>query len=134
MAVKSSLMVVGFMVPAVAVGWFLMPPVVTALFPKYTEAVTAAQWTLVGTIFGAATMGKMAIWSMKDWKIATWYQSLNIVVGAAGVMLGGLIARSPLIGVCVGGMIAQIVWLPIGALLVYYATHRNRSAEKPVTV
>src|ERR1017187_5633146 len=127
MAVKSSLMVVAFMIPAVAAGWFLMPPVVSKLFPKYTEAIAAAQWILIGSVFGGATLGRMAIWSMKDWKMATWYQGLGVGFGVAGIVLGGYFGKTPLIGVAVGSLIAQIAWLPVGGYLVYLATHRRAS-------
>ena len=128
MAVKSSLLVVAFMIPAVAVGWFLMPPVVSKLFPKYTEAVTAAQWLLVAAIFSGATLGRMAIWSMKDWKLMTWYQVLSIVFTIAGPVLGGWLGQeTPLLGVSLGILISQAAWLPVAGCLVYLATHRRRS-------
>jgi len=126
MAVKSSLMVVVFMIPAMVAGWFLMPPVVSKLFPKYTEAVTAAQWLLIGSVFGGATLGRMAIWSMKDWKMATWYQVLGTAFGVAGIILGGYFGKkTPLTGVAIGSLLSQVAWLPIGGYLVYLATHRR---------
>jgi len=125
MAVKSSLLVVAFMVPTVAVGWVLMPPVVSKLFPKYTEAVTAAQWLLVAAIFSGATLGRMAIWSLKDWKMMTWYQVLSIVFTIAGPVLGGWFGKTPLIGVSVGILISQAAWLPVAGCLVYLATHKR---------
>jgi len=125
MAVKSSLMAVAFMVPAVVAGWFLLPRVISNLFPKYTEAIAAAQWLLLGSVFGGASLGRMAIWSMKDWKMATWYQALGISLGTAGIILGGYFGKTPLIGVAVGSLIAQIVGLPLGGYLVYLATHRR---------
>jgi O-antigen/teichoic acid export membrane protein len=125
MAVKSSLMVVGFMTPAAIAGWLLLPPVVSKLFPQYTEAVRAAQWLLISSVFGGATLGRMAIWSMKDWKVATWYQALGIAFGITGIILGGYFGKTPLIGVAVGSVAAQVAWLPIGGYLVYLATHRR---------
>ena len=126
MAVKSSLLVVAFMIPAVALGWVLMPPVVSKLFPKYTEAVTAAQWLLVAAIFSGATLGRMAIWSMKDWKLMTWYQVLSILFTIAGPVLGGWFGKqTPLIGVSMGILISQAAWLPVAGLLVYLATHKR---------
>ena len=123
MAVKSSLLVVAFMIPAVIAGWFIMPPLVTKLFPKYAEAVTAAQWMLVGSIFSGATLGKMAIWSLKDLKLMTWYQILNSVFFIIGPILGGVLGKNTLVGVSLGMMFAQAAWLPVAGYLVYRATH-----------
>lgn len=128
MAVKSSLLVVAFMIPAVVAGWFLMPPVVTKLFPKYAEAVTAAQWMLIGSIFSGATLGKMAIWSLKDLPMMTWYQILNSVFLIVGPVLGGLMSQNTLVGVSLGMMFAQATWLPVAGFLVYRATHRRSPA------
>lgn len=125
MAVKSSLLVMAFMIPAVIAGWFIMPPLVTTLFPKYAEAVRAAQWMLVGAIFGGATLGKMAIWSLKDLKLMTWYQVLNSVFLIVGPILGGLLGKNLLVGVSFGMMFSQMAWLPVAGYLVYRATHRS---------
>jgi O-antigen/teichoic acid export membrane protein len=124
-ALQSSLLVVAFMIPAVIAGWFLMPPIITKFFPKYAEAVTAAQWMLVASVFMGATLGKMAIWSLKDWKLMAWYQILSVVFTVAGPILGVCLGKTPLLGVSIGTVIAQAAWLPIGAYLVYLATHRR---------
>ena len=128
MAVKSSLLVVAFMVPAVAAGWFLLPPFVTHFFPKYLAAVQAAQWIMVGSIFGAATLGKMALWSMKDWKNMARYQVLNCVFVFLGPAVGGCLGGDYLIGVSQGIVISQVLWIPVAGYLVYRATHRNPPA------
>lgn len=129
MAVKSSLMVVAFMIPAVVAGWFLLPPVVSHFFPKYIDGVRAAQWILVSAIFGGATIGKLAIWSLKDWKMMAWYQILYCGFSVAGPVLGGCLGKNPLIGVSVGILISQAVWLPVAAYLVYLATHRHDTSS-----
>ena len=132
MAVKSSLLVVAFMIPTVAAGWFLMPPMVSHFFPQYTEAVRAAQLILVASIFSGATLGKMAIWSMKDWKIMAWYQILYGVFLIVGPVLGGCFGKTPLIGVSIGILISQIMWVPVAAYLVYLATHRTAASQQPI--
>ncbi len=124
MAVKSSLLVMAFMVPAVIAGWFLMPPFVSHFFPKYTEAVQAAQWILVGSIFGGATVGKLAIWSLKDWKMMGRYQILNCIFIVVGPVAGGCYGKNTLLGVSLGIVITQVLWLPVAGLLVYLATHK----------
>jgi O-antigen/teichoic acid export membrane protein len=131
MAVKSSLLVVAFMIPAAAAGWFLMAPMVSRFFSQYTEAVGAAQWILVASIFSGATLGKMAIWSMKDWTIMAWYQILYGVFLIAGPVLGGCFGKSPLIGVSIGILVSQAVWVPVAGYLVYVATHRTPRAQQP---
>ena len=131
MAIKSSLLVVAFMIPAVIAGWFIMPPLVTKLFPKYAEAVASAQWMLVGSIFGGATLGKMVIWSLKDLTLMTWYQVLSSVFWIFGPILGGLLGKNTLVGVSLGMMFAQMAWLPVAIYLVYRATHRP-AVGKPV--
>lgn len=132
MAVKSSFMVVAFMIPAVVAGWFLLPPVVGRFFPKYVDGIAAAQWILVGSIFAGATIGKLAIWSMKDWKIMSCYQILNCVFMIAGPVLGGYFSHDRLLGVSVGIVISQALWLPVAGYLVYLATHRQVS-DPPAT-
>lgn len=124
-AVQSSLVVIAFMIPAVIAGWFLMPPIVTRFFPKYAEAVTAAQWMLIGSIFSGAMLGKMAIWSMKDWKLMSWYQILSLIFVIGGPLLGGWLGKTPLLGVSIGTVIAQAAWLPVGGFLIYLSTHRH---------
>lgn len=133
MAVKSSLMVVAFMVPAVIAGWFLLPPVVQHFFPKYIGAVRAAQWILVGSIFGGATIGKLAIWSMKDWKLMACYQILNCVFIVAGPVLGACFGKDLLLGVSLGIVISQVLWIPVAGYLVYLATHKAPSVTKSPT-
>ena len=125
MAIKSSLMVVAFMIPAVIAGWFLLPPVVNHFFPKYIEAVRAAQWILVGSIFSGATIGKLAIWSLKDWKLMAWYQILNCVFILAGPIAGAFLHQDLLIGVSLGIVTSQVLWIPVAAYLVYLATHKT---------
>ena len=135
MAVKSSLMVVAFMIPAVVAGWFLLPPLVTHFFPKYVDGVSAAQWILVSSVFGGATLGKLAIWSLKDWKMMAWYQVLYCVFLVAGPVLGGwagkALGHTPLIGVSVGILISQAAWLPVAGYLVYRATHSGAPPPPP---
>ena len=137
MAIKSSLMVVVFMIPAVVIGWFLLPPFVSHFFPKYTEGISAAQLILVSSIFSGATIGKLAIWSLKDWKIMAWYQILYCVFLLAGPILGGWCGKnwgvSPLIGVSVGILISQASWIPVAGYLVYVATHKPSSATNAQT-
>ena len=127
MAVKSGMLVVAFMIPAVIAGWFLMPPVVTKLFPKYAAAVAEAQWMLVGAIFYGAGLGRMAIWSMKDLKFMTCYQVLYSVFVIIGPILGGVFGKNTLVDVSLGMMFAQAAWLPVGGYLIYRATHRRRA-------
>ncbi|MFO1487478.1 MAG: oligosaccharide flippase family protein [Verrucomicrobiota bacterium] len=128
MAIKASLMVMAFMVPAVAVSWFILPPVVSHFFPKYVDAVPAAQWILIGSIFSGATIGKLAIWSLKDWKIMAWYQVLNCVFIVAGPLGGALLGKDLLTGVSLGIVTSQMLWVPVAAYLVYLATHRKTAA------
>lgn len=131
MALKSSLMVVAFMIPAVIAGWFLLPPVVNHFFPKYIEAVPAAQWILVGSIFNGATIGKLAIWSLKDWKLMAWYQILTCVFTVAGPLAGALYGSDLLLGVSQGIVISQMLWMPVAAYLVYLATHKPAPVPTP---
>jgi hypothetical protein len=128
MAVKSSLMVVAFMIPAVVAGCLLLPPFVSHFFPKYTEGVLAAQVILGSSIFGGATIGKLAIWSLKDFKMMAWYQILYCVFLLGGPVVGGWfghhLGSSPLLGVSVGILISQALWIPVAGYLVYLATHK----------
>ena len=126
-AVKSGALAVAIMVPIAVAGWFLMPPVVSTLFPKYTEAVSAAQWLLIASVFSGVTVGSMAIWSMKDWKIMAWYQVLSSVFSIVGPVVGGLWATKPLTGVSLGVLGSQVAWCVIAWYLIYVATHRPTS-------
>ncbi len=132
MALKSSLMVVAFMIPAVVAGWFLLPPAVAHFFPKYVDGVRAAQWILVSSIFSGATIGKLAIWSLKDWKLMAWYQVLYCMFLVAGPVLGGKFGESPLLGVSVGILISQAAWIPVAGYLVYLATHKQTPTSGPL--
>jgi len=130
MAVKSSVLIVGIMIPIAVIGWFLMPPVVAKLFPKYTEAVTAARVLLIAEVFYGATLGRMAIWSLKSWKLMTWYQILAAGFCAVGPVVGGLLCASPLKGVSLGVLSESVIWCPIAWCFIYLATHRAGAAEK----
>lgn len=127
MALKSSLLAVVIMVPVATAGWFLMPPVVSTLFPKYTEAINAAQLLLVSAVFTGATVGRSAIWSMKAWKLMAWYQLLGAGFLIAGPLVGGMAFSPPLLGVSVGLLVGQALWCPIAWWLIHYATHRRDS-------
>ena len=55
MAGAPSLMVFGLMLPLVAAAWFLIPPAVGWLVPKYVGGIAAAQWTLITALIMSFT-------------------------------------------------------------------------------
>jgi O-antigen/teichoic acid export membrane protein len=131
MALKSSILAVAIMIPLAVAGWFLMPLVVSKLFPKYAQAVTAAQLLLVAAVFSGATLGRIAIWSLKSWRLMVWYQILASGLLVVGPIVGGVLWSVPLTGVSAGVLAAQVILCPITWYLIYTATHPSTANSTP---
>jgi O-antigen/teichoic acid export membrane protein len=129
LALKSSALGCVGMIPIALVGWFAIPPIVEKFFPKYTEGVYPAQLLVLGSIATGATLGRMAIWSMKNWRLMFLYQLLNAVVVIISPIIGGYLSSRPIVGVSGGLAVGQLIWCPIAWVLIYVATHPNRSGD-----
>jgi hypothetical protein len=68
-------------------------------------------------------LGRMAIWSMKKWRLMFYYQLFNALIIIGSPIVGGLLAVRPIVGVSAGLLIGQTIWCPIAWALIYKATH-----------
>ena len=113
------------MVPIIAIGWFVIPPLVESFFPKYTEAIYPAQILLLSGLFTGVSAGTAVLASLKDWLALGLFSVLNV---AAFWFLPSYFmeGENPLVGVATGWLAARAILLPIGLILIYFATHRTR--------
>tara|TARA_Y100001934_G_C11659295_1_gene453690 strand:- start:139 stop:495 length:357 start_codon:yes stop_codon:yes gene_type:complete len=113
------------MVPVVAIGWFVIPPLIESFFPKYTESIEPAQLLLLSGLFTGISAGTAVLASLKDWWALGIYAVLNV---AAFWFLPNyyMEGADPLLGVATGWLVARILLLPVGLILIYFATHRTR--------
>ena len=113
------------MVPVVAIGWFVIPPLIESFFPKYTESIEPAQLLLLSGLFTGISAGTAVLASLKDWWALGTYAVLNV---AAFWFLPNhyMEGADPLLGVATGWLVARILLLPVGLILIYFATHRTR--------
>ena len=50
----------------VAIGWFVIPPLIESFFPKYTESIEPAQLLLLSGLY-RYQRGNRRLASLKDW-------------------------------------------------------------------
>lgn len=122
---KSSAATLVLLLPAAILGWWLLPPVVARLFPKYLEGVGAAQISLFSAAFFSINVGVNALWSMKAWKYIVTYQLSRTALLVIGPLIGAL-SFSPIIeGVALGVLAAHLVSFALGLIITYSATHNQ---------
>ena len=112
------------MVPVIAIGWFAIPPLVEAFFPKYTQAIYPAQLLLLSGLFTGISAGTAVLASLKAWVPLGMFSVLNV---AAFWFLPSYFMEQgdPLVGVATGWLVARGLLLPAGLILIYFATHRT---------
>lgn len=129
LARKATVVTLAAMVPLAVVGWFLLPPVVQILFPKYAEGTFAAQLMLLTALGTGGVVGVNALWSMKAWKWMVTYQTCLGVLMMVGPFVGVMLASSPLTGAALGIMVGRLLMVPIGIAITYVATHTHPSTQ-----
>lgn len=116
------------MVPVVAIGWFVIPPLIEAFFPKYTEAIYPAQLLLLSGLFTGISAGTAVLASLKDWLALGLYALLNMILFWF-VPAYFMQDHEPLVGVALGWLVTRAILLPVGLVLIYFATHRANVKE-----
>lgn len=124
LAWKVTLLMAGVMLPIAVAGWFLLPPLVRILFPKYIEGTHAAQLMLFAAVSCGAATGVNALWSMKAWKWMTIYQVTFSGLLAAGPFVGIKVCSSPLTGAACGMAAARLLSAGFAVAFTYFATHQ----------
>ena len=121
---RATLATCAVMIPVVAIGWFVLPPLISGFFPRYEASIFPAQLMLASGIFTGLGAGTAVLASLKAWK------ALGTLSGATLVLLWVLPSTfasqmDPLVGVAVGWLVARAILLPLGLGLIYLATHAN---------
>ena len=123
---RATLATCGVMVPVVAVGWFALPPLIEAFFPRYVEAIYPAQLMLASGLFTGLGAGTAVLASLKAWVALGVLNSLTL--GLLWVLPSYFAGQmEPLVGVAWGWLLARAILLPIGLGLIYGATHAKRN-------
>ena len=128
MAWKTTLVVIGSMIPIAIVGWVLLPMGVMFLFPKYVLGTYAAKIALVGSVANGATTGANALVSLKAWSHLVAYQLGCSLLFVACPFLGIRFSSSPLNGVAYGMLAANLMGAFLALTITYAATHRPSEA------
>jgi O-antigen/teichoic acid export membrane protein len=130
MAWKTSLVVVGSMIPIAIVGCWLLPAGVKFLFPKYVAGTHAAEITLFTAVAYGATMGSNALASLKAWSHLFAYQLSYAGLLALAPFVGVRMFSSPLDGVAYGMLGANLLSAILAMGITFAATH-PRSGDAP---
>jgi O-antigen/teichoic acid export membrane protein len=131
MAFKGIFLAMGVMVPVALAGWFVIPLFVAKWLPKYTAGIAVAQIMLVAGVFVGGTVGNNALLSLKAWKAVIGYQIAASALMIVGPVVGGSFCSSPLKGVGLGILGAQILCCPIAWALLFVATRPTPGAIGP---
>ena len=123
MAWKTSLVVVGSMIPIAIIGCALLPTCVKFLFPKYVAGTHAAEVTLFTAVAYGATMGSNALASLKAWSHLFAYQLSYAGLLAIAPFLGVRFFSSPLDGVAYGMLGANLLSAVLALGITFAATH-----------
>jgi O-antigen/teichoic acid export membrane protein len=125
MAWKTSLIVVGSMIPIAVVGCWLLPTAVRFLFPKYVAGTHAAEIALFTAVAYGATMGANALASLKAWSYLFAYQLSYAGLLAVAPFMAVRLFSSPLDGVAYGMLGANLVSAILALGITFAATHRK---------
>jgi len=134
-AIKSSIVIPILMSPICAAGYFLMPPIITAFFPKYANGIEAARIMLWVALFTGAAIGSNILWSLKAWKWMVSYQVALAAMISVFPFVGAAVHPSPLLGVVYGLLVARIIMFLLTIWMTYMATHGKRPlSPEPLAV
>jgi O-antigen/teichoic acid export membrane protein len=125
MAWKTSIIVVGSMIPIAAVGCWLLPAGVKFLFPKYVAGTHAAEIALFTAVAYGATQCINALLSLKAWSHLIAYQLSYSGLLAVGPFVGVRMFSSPLNGVAYGMLGANLLGAILALVITFAATHRK---------
>jgi|SRR5579863_5543628 len=123
LAWKVTLVLIAIMIPLAIAGWFVLPPIIKALFPHYVEGTRAVQVMLLCGICAGAAVGVNALWSMKAWKGMVAYQGIFSVCLVVCPFVGARLFASPMTGVACGMLVARLLSAIAGTVITYAATH-----------
>jgi hypothetical protein len=123
MAWKTSLIVVGSMIPIALAGCWLLPASVKFLFPKYVTGTHAAEIALFTAVAYGATQGANALASLKAWSHLFAYQLSYAGLLAIAPFIGVRMFSSPLDGVAYGMLGANLVGAILALGITFAATH-----------
>lgn len=133
MAWKTTLIVLGSMIPIAIVGCWLLPAGVKFLFPKYIAGTHAAQIALFSAVAFGATTGSNALASLKAWRHLVAYQLSFSAIVAISPFVGIRLFTSALDGVAYGLLGGNVIGAILSLVFTYAATHRppiaNLTAE-----
>lgn len=122
---KITVLLLVIQIPLFVAGYFLVPKIVSELFPNYSESIIPMQILLFAGIMKGSVIGVNVIWSMKKWKYMIIYQVSYAVLVLSFIYLFLNIYPNKIIGVSFGLMYANIANLIIGVFLSYKATHTH---------
>lgn len=108
-------------IPTAILGWLLIRPFTELMFPQYALAIPAIQIALLSGLVWALDATQMTLNTLKAWRPLYFYAVLT-------VLLSWLLPWSfshlpdPLVGVVVGGLIANALEAAVGGWLIFRAT------------
>jgi O-antigen/teichoic acid export membrane protein len=118
-ALKVNIIVFFIMLPIAIIGYFLLPILVPIFFPKYIEGIKATQILLFAGVFSGASIGVNVLWSMKIWKYIYISQVVGALLNVFFIYLGYKLFKDPLIGISMGVLTSQIVYMILNNFLVF---------------
>ena len=122
---KITLILFFIQIPFAILGFYLIPIVVAAYFPKYILSISITQILLVAGVFRGSVVGVNALWSMKNWKYMIIYQVSFSLLLVCLPYIGIQLISNKLEGVACGVLFACFLNLISGISLTYFATHEN---------
>jgi len=118
--------------PAVFILSIVTPFLLSTLFPKYADTLTAVQIALIGGIFLAINASLTGLYAIKAWKyVATYAISAVILRWVIPSYFATNMEGKMITNVAAGGAIANVLVFAIGMILLWFAVrneHRKQSA------
>lgn len=122
---KITILLLVAQLPIVALGYYLIPPLVSTYFPAYNESIVPMQILLLAGILKGSVVGVNVIWSIRKWNYMIIYQVTYSLLFFGFIYLFINIYTDKINGVAIGVMMANAINLIMGISLSYKATHSH---------
>lgn len=122
---KVTLILFVIQIPLAIIGYYLIPFVITPLFPNYILSIPTMKILLFAGVIKGCAIGVNALWSMKSWKYMIIYQVSSAILLVVFPFIGIILLTNKLEGVSYGFLMSCIVAFLVGITLTYKATHEG---------
>ncbi|MBN2396147.1 MAG: hypothetical protein JXC36_06775 [Candidatus Atribacteria bacterium] len=116
---KSAFILIIALIPFGIIGWYVLPPFVEFMFPKYIEGIRAAQLSIISGIISGSLIGINVINSLKAYKTLALLTAIKFVLYVSLMYLFTQLL-DPLTGIALGLVIADLLYFIVALYACYY--------------